>query len=90
MAHTSSAIKRIHQYRNNQLRNSAAKSLIKTTAKKMVKTVETKDEAALKKAYAEFCSALDKAAKKGSITKQTAIRRKARAGAKMRAALKPA
>ncbi len=90
MAHTSSAIKRIHQYRNNQLRNSAAKSLIKTNTRKLDGSVAAKDEAAIKKAYAEFCSALDKAAKKGSITKKTAIRRKARAGARMRSALKPA
>ncbi len=90
MGHTKSAIKRVHQYRNNQLRNSAARSLIKNTSRKLVKTVEVKEEAGIKKAYAEFCSALDKAAKKGSITKQTAIRRKARAAARMRAALKPA
>jgi small subunit ribosomal protein S20 len=85
MAHTKSAKKKIHQYRNNQLRNSAAKSLIKTSVRKLVKSVEVKEEAGIKSSYAELCSALDKAAKKGSITKQTAIRRKARAAARLRA-----
>ena len=87
MAHTSSAKKRIHQYRNNQLRNSAARSLVKSTARKMVTAVDGKNGDSIKAAYATLCSALDKAAKKGSITKQTAIRRKARAAAKMRLAL---
>ena len=85
MAHTKSAKKKIHQYRNNQLRNSAAKSLIKSTGRKLVKSVEVKEEAGIKSAYAELCSALDKAAKKGSITKQTANRRKSRAAARLRA-----
>lgn len=88
MGHTKSAVKRARQYQSNQLRNSAAKSLVKTKTRKLVGTVAAKDEAAIKAAYSEFCSALDKAAKKGSITKQTAIRRKARASARMRAALK--
>ena len=88
MGHTKSAVKRARQYQSNQLRNSAAKSLVKTKTRKLVGTVAAKDEAAIKAAYSEFCSALDKAAKKGSITKQTAIRRKSRAGARMRAALK--
>jgi len=90
MAHTSSAKKRIHQYRNNQLRNSAANSLVKTNSRKMVAAVEAKDGDGIKKAYATLCSTLDKAAKKGSIKKETAIRRKARAARQMRAALQKA
>jgi small subunit ribosomal protein S20 len=90
MAHTSSAKKRIHQYRNNQLRNSAARSLVKTNSRKMVVAVEAKDSDSVKKAYATLCSTLDKAAKKGSIKKETAIRRKARAARQMRLALQKA
>jgi len=88
MAHTKSAKKKIHQYRNNRLRNSAAKSLIKTSSRKMVKTIQEKSGDGIKTSYAELCSALDKAAKKGTITKQTAIRRKARAARQMRLAVK--
>ncbi len=69
------------------MRNSAARSLVKTDSRKMAKAVETKDGDSIKKAYAALCSTLDKAAKKGSIKKETAIRRKARAARQMRLAL---
>jgi len=88
MAHTSSAKKKINQYRNQRLRNNAAKSLVKSNSRRLVKSLEVKDAASITKTYSELCSALDKAAKKGSIKKETAIRRKARAGRAMRLALK--
>lgn len=88
MAHTSSAKKRIHQYRNNRIRNNAVKTLVKTKSRGLTASVTAKDAASIKKAYSELCSALDKAAKAGSIKKETAIRRKARAATAMRAALK--
>lgn len=87
MAHTSSAKKKINQYRNQRLRNNTAKSLIKSNSRKLTKNLELKDAESIKKAYSELCSALDKAAKKGNIKKETAIRRKARAGRAMRLAL---
>lgn len=90
MAHTSSAKKRIHQYRDNQLRNSAAKSLVKTNSRKLSGAIQGKDSASIKASYATLCSSLDKAAKKGSIKKETAIRRKARAARQMRLALQKA
>ena len=87
MAHTKSAKKKINQYRNQRLRNSAAKSLIKTNSRKLVKSIDSKEKDSVKVSYSELCSSLDKAAKKGSITKQTAIRRKARAARQLRASL---
>ncbi|HMP89324.1 MAG TPA: 30S ribosomal protein S20 [Kiritimatiellia bacterium] len=84
MAHTKSAKKKINQYRNQRLSNNAAKSLIKTNGRKLDAAVQTKDSDAIKKAFSALCSSLDKAAKKGSITKQTAIRRKARAASRLR------
>jgi len=87
MAHTSSAKKKINQYRNQRLRNNAAKTLVKSNSRKLVKSLEVKDAESIKKTYSELCSALDKAAKKGSMKKQTAIRRKARATRAMRLAL---
>lgn len=85
MAHTKSAKRKIRQYAEQRLRNSAATSLVKTSGRKMDKAVESKDQAAVKKAYQEFCSSVDKAAKKGSIPKRTAVRRKARAARSLRA-----
>lgn len=87
MAHTKSAKRKIRQYREQRTRNNAAKSLIKTTTRKLGTGVVQKDASAVKNAYAELCSVLDKAVKRGNIKKETAIRRKARAAKAMRAAL---
>jgi len=87
MAHTKSAKRKIRQYREQRARNVAARSQIKTSTRKLGQGVTQKDAAAIKKSYAELCSVLDKAVKRGNIKKQTAIRRKARAAKAMRAAL---
>lgn len=86
MAHTKSAEKKIRQYREQRTRNNAAKSLIKSKSRKLSTAVAAKDSATIKQTYAELCSSLDKAVKRGNIKKQTAIRRKARAARAMRLA----
>ena len=88
MAHTSSAKKRMKQDEGRRLRNRAGKSHVKSARTRLTKALEAKDADGIRKAYAEVCSALDKAAKKGTIKKETANRGKARAGKAMRAALK--
>ncbi|HMO49752.1 MAG TPA: 30S ribosomal protein S20 [Kiritimatiellia bacterium] len=85
MAHTSSAKKKVRIYQEQKRRNSAAKSLIKSSGRKLTKSLDAKESANAQDAYKALCSALDKAAKKGSIKKQTAIRRKARAATRLRA-----
>lgn len=87
MGHTSSSAKRARQYAENRARNNAVKSQIKAKKRDVVKALGAKDKDALKKAYAELCSALDKAAKKGTIKKETAVRRKARAAKALRTTL---
>ena len=47
--------------------------------KKFLDTLEEKDQKACGEAFSAYCSVLDKAAKKGVIKKNTAIRRKSRA-----------
>ena len=86
MAHTKSAEKKIRQYREQRVRNNAAKSIIKTTSRKLAAAVTAKDTTTVNQSYAALCSALDKAVKRGNIKKQTAIRRKARAAHAMRQA----
>lgn len=86
MAHTKSAEKKIRQYREQRERNNAAKSLIKTNTRKLSTAVAAKDGAVSKQTYAQLCSVLDKAVKRGNIKKQTAIRRKARAARALRVA----
>lgn len=84
MAHTKSAVKRARTSNEDRLRNKAAVSLIKGAQKKLMDAVATKDAKAAAEAYKKFCACLDKAAKKGSITKNTAVRKKARGAAHLR------
>ena len=86
MPNIKSAMKRVKTAEKSHQRNVQAKAKIKTLRKKVVSAIEGSDEAASLKAYGEFCSALDKAAKDGIIPKNTAIRRKGRMGAMMRKA----
>ncbi len=72
MPRTKSAEKRLRQNVNRRLRNSAVKSRIKTAVKKAV--TAKGQEAALKEAF----SAIDRAAAKGVIHKNTAARKKSR------------
>jgi small subunit ribosomal protein S20 len=70
-----SALKRARQAKARALRNRSVKSMIKTLSKKVEKEVKNNSkegaEAALKKAV----SAIDKAARKGIIHKNTAARK---------------
>ena len=84
MAHTKSALKRARTSNEDRLRNKAAVSLVKTHQKKLLEAVATKDSKASAEAYKSYCAVLDKAAKKGAITKNTAIRKKARGAAQVR------
>lgn len=84
MAHTKSALKRARTSNEDRLRNKAADSLIKTNQKKLMDAVASKDAKAATEAYKVFCASLDKAAKKGAITKNTAVRKKARGAAHVR------
>lgn len=84
MAHTKSALKRARQSKNNRARNNASASQIKSARRKLDAALSQKDKAAIAAAQAGFNSVLDKAAKHGSITRNTAARRKTRAAAAIR------
>lgn len=70
-------------------KNKAAKSKITTLRRQLFEVCEAKDEAKVRKAFSAYCSILDKAAIKGIIKKNTAIRRKRRASAKLAALAQP-
>ncbi len=89
MAHTKSALKRARTSNEDRLRNKAAVSLIKSRQKNLMVAVAAKDAKVAGDAYKTYCTVLDKAAKKGSITKNTATRKKARGAAQLRK-IKPA
>ncbi len=76
MANTKSAQKRMRGTARKEARNSAVKSGVRTRLKtfKTLAADGKKEEAA--KAMTDAASALDKAAKRGTIHKRTANRRK--------------
>ena len=78
MANIKSQIKRNRQNENRRQRNKATRSALKTRIKRFTDTVESGDTAAAQQAYAEVSSALDKAAAKGVLHKNTASNKKSR------------
>jgi small subunit ribosomal protein S20 len=85
MAHSKQALKRHRQSEEDRLRNKAGRSLIKNLQNKLKIALAAKDAGKADALYRRYCSALDKAVKKGIIKKGQAIRKKARAFDHMRA-----
>jgi small subunit ribosomal protein S20 len=85
MAHSKQALKRHRQSEEDRLRNKAGRSLIKTFQTKFKAAVTGKDATQATAAFKAYCSALDKAAKKGIIKKGQAVRKKGRAADHLRA-----
>ena len=77
MANTKSALKRIRQTETRTARNRAVSSKLKTLRKKIATAVETSDKEAV--AYNTFSSAVDKAAKVGTIPANRAANYKSKA-----------
>ena len=84
MPNIKSAVKRVKTSVKSRQRNIKAKSEIKTLRKNLLAAVVTPAEPKTQEAYRAFCSALDKGVKHGIVAKNTAIRKKARAGALLR------
>jgi len=83
MPNIKGAYKRMRQAEENRRRNVAVRTHIKGIRREALglDAAPVADPQAVFRAY---CSALDKAAKRGIIGKNTAIRRKARAAARLR------
>jgi small subunit ribosomal protein S20 len=86
MANIKSAAKRARQAVKRTSRNSSILSGLKTEQKKLRKAINDGDTTAAKAGSVRVASALDKAAKRGVIHKNTAARGKS----KIARALKPA
>ena len=86
MPNIKSAVKRVKTSEKSRQRNIKAKSEIKTLRKNLLAAFVTPAEPKTQEAYRAFCSALDKGVKHGIIPKNTAVRKKARAGAMIRKA----
>lgn len=83
MPNIKSAKKRMKTAAKSQVANKAAKTRVATMRKKLDEAIASGDEAAAKAAFGAYCSALDKAVKRGAIKANTAARGKSRAAARM-------
>jgi small subunit ribosomal protein S20 len=85
MANLNSAKKRLRSSAANREANQPVRTRVRTSRRAFLEAVESGDAAAGDRAFRTFCSCLDKAAKKGVIKKNTALRSKGRAAARLRA-----
>lgn len=79
MAHTQSAKKRIRQTLARTAVNRSVISRVRTLRKKVAVAVESRDKEAAVVAYNTFASAIDKAAKKGTVPANRAANYKSKA-----------
>lgn len=80
MPNIKGAAKRMRQGAKRHVRNKAAKTEIKHVRREVLSAEK------IEAAYRKYCSILDKAAKHGIVKKNTAIRRKRRAAARLKKA----
>ena len=85
MPNLPSAIKRMRVASKARIRNKSTKSKITTRRRQIMDATSAADKEQADVAFRNYCSTLDKAAKKGVIKKNTAVRRKRRAAARLAA-----
>jgi small subunit ribosomal protein S20 len=78
MANIKSQIKRNKQNEAARVRNKGTRSALKTKIKKFTETASAGNAEASAESYKDAAKALDKAASKGAIHKNTAARKKSR------------
>ena len=79
MPNLKSAKKRMRKTEKQYEHNVQVRTRVKNARRVMLEAVDAGDAEAVDKAYRAYCSVLDKAAKKGIIKKNTAVRRKTNA-----------
>jgi small subunit ribosomal protein S20 len=80
-----SSKRRARQIEIETKRNMGKKSRVHNARRTFMDSIDAKDHALASDAFKKYCSALDRAAKHNIIKKNTAVRRKKRAAAKLRA-----
>lgn len=86
MPNSKNAAKRAKTSEKSRQRNAETKSALKTLRKSLLAAIPANEAPKTDAAYRAYCSALDKGVKHGIIPKNTAIRKKSRAGALLRKA----
>jgi small subunit ribosomal protein S20 len=79
MPNIKSAEKRMRTAEIRRAKNQSVKSALLTSRQKLYAAMEKGETSKLDEYYRGYCSLLDKAVKKGTITANTASRRKSRA-----------
>ena len=85
MPNIKSAAKRAKTSLEKRTRNRAEKANIATLAKKLIEATTAKDKTKSGEIFCAYASTVDKAVKKGIITRNTADRKKSRAAIKIAA-----
>ena len=85
MANTAQARKRAKQADKHRRHNASQRSAVRTSIKKVVAAIATKDKAVGTAAYAAAVPIIDKMANKGIIHKNKAARHKSRLNAQIKA-----
>lgn len=89
MPNIKSAKKRLRQSEVRRAENYAVRSRMRTFRRQFLESLAPESEVSSDATFRTYCSVLDKAVKKGVIKKNTAIRGKTRAAARLRAATAP-
>lgn len=85
MANIKSAKKRARQSEHNRRRNASARSMVRTSLKKVVAAIDAGDKAAAQSAYAAAVPLMDRYAARGLIHRNKAARHKSRLNAQIKA-----
>jgi small subunit ribosomal protein S20 len=85
LANIASAKKRARQSEKNRAQNTAQRSMVRTTIKKVVKALEAKNKDLAVAAYTDMVPVLDRYADRGLIHKNKAARHKSRLNAQIKA-----
>ena len=83
MPNLKSAKKRLRQNETRRHENMGVRSRVRTARRNFLESLEGGSAEDQKAAYAAYCSVLDRAAKRGVLKKNNAIRNKRRAAARM-------
>ena len=86
MPNIQSAKKRLRRAERQREANAPFKTRVRTARRKFMESLDADGDEARAAAFSSYCSCLDKAAKRGVIRKNTAVRRKSRAAARLRKA----
>ena len=85
MPNIKSAKKRLRTSEAAHQLNASAGTRVKTCRRTLLEAISKGDKKASEEAFRTYCSVLDRAARKGVIKKNTAVRRKSRAAEKVKA-----